>query len=171
MDLRFILPNLRQLELAGAEVLAVGLTAGERPPHGVAGLVDWRLCGRISSLLRSGFATGRVGEVLLLPGKPRLPFDKIILFGTGRPEEFGEEIYRSIVERMLATMEGLRARSAVVQLPGRHFSGVAPERAADVVLELTTASTCHDLWTLIEPSEAQRVVMQHMIQERRRVRH
>jgi hypothetical protein len=28
----------------------------------------------------------------------------------------------------------------------------------------------HDTWTLIEPSEAQRIITQHMIQERRRVR-
>jgi hypothetical protein len=74
------------------------------------------------------------------------------------------------VEKMLRTLEGLRARTAVVQLPGRHFGGIAPERAADILLESAGGRPEHDVWTLVEPQEAQRVITQHMIQERRRVR-
>jgi hypothetical protein len=79
-------------------------------------------------------------------------------------------VFRSVVERMLATLEGLRARTAVVELPGRHFGAIAPERAADVLLESVGGRQEHDVWTLVEPLEAQRSITQHMIQERRRVR-
>jgi hypothetical protein len=170
MDLRFTVPHLRKLDLAATEVLACALAADERPPHGVAGLVDWRLAGRISRLLAQGFATGRVGEVLLVPGKPKLPFDKILLFGVGARSSFNDAIYRAIVARLLETLEGLRARTAVVELPGRHFDGIAPERAADILLASAGGRQEHDVWTLIESSEAQRTITQHMIQERRRVR-
>ena len=170
MDLRFTQPSLRKLDLSGTEVLVTGLAEDERPPHGVAGLVDFRLAARVSRLLQTGFATGRIGEVLLIPGKPRLPFDKILLFGVGPLAEFSELAYRAVLEKMLATLEGLRARTAVVELPGRHRDALAPERAADILLEMAGGRPEHDVWTLVEPAEAQRAITQHMIQERRRVR-
>lgn len=170
MDLRFSLPQLRRLDLTGTEVLLANLSTLDRPPRGVAGLADWRLGGRVSALLESGFASGAVGEVLLVPGRPKLPFDKIVLFGVGAPGEFNERVFRAVIERMLATTEGLRVRSAVVELPGRHFDAISPERAADILLESAGDRQEHDVWTLVEPAEAQRAITQHMIQERRRVR-
>ena len=170
MDLRFTTPQLRQLDLSGTEVLVASLAADERPPHGVAGLVDWRLAGRISQLIQSGFAAGSVGEVLLVPGRPKLPFDKLLVFGVGAQRDFDEGVFRAVIDRILHTLEGLRARTAVVELPGRHFDALAPERAADILLERAGGRPEHDVWTLVEPAEAQRAITQHMIQERRRVR-
>lgn len=170
MDLRFTTPSLRRLDLAGTEVLVAPLAEDERPPHGVAGLVDFRLAGRISRLIQRGFATGRLGEVILVPGKPKLPFDKILLFGIGPTPTFGESEFRGVVEQILTTLEGLRARTAVVELPGRHLGAIAAERAADVLLESVGTRREHDVWTLVEPVDAQRSITQHMIQERRRIR-
>lgn len=170
MDLRFVVPNLRRLDRAGTEVLVAALASDERPPHGLAGLADFRLAGRISAMIADGFATGALGEVVLTPGQPKLPFDKILLFGVGARGEFNERVYRAALDKVLATLEGLRARTALVELPGRHFDGIAPERAADILLESAGGKQEHDVWTLVEPSEAQRSITQHMIQERRRVR-
>jgi hypothetical protein len=171
LDLRFTTPELRKLDLLGTEVIVSTLASDERPPHGVTGLLDFRLAGRISRLIKSGFATGKVGEVVLVPGKPKLPFDKLLLFGIGKQKEFNDPVFRAVLDKMLRTLEGLRARSAVVELPGRHFDAISPERAADILLESAGGQKEHDVWTLIEPLEAQRAITQHMIQERRRVRH
>jgi hypothetical protein len=170
LELRFILPNLRRLDLAGTEVLVANLTEDERPIRGLAGLLDFRLQGKISNLLSSGFATGALGEVLLLPGKPALAFDKLILFGLGTKAAFGDQVYRDVLDRMLATLEGIRARSAVVELPGRHFGAIGPEEAATILLDLGAQRSDHDLWTLVEPNEAQQVITQQVIVERRRMR-
>ena len=170
MDLRFSTPELRKLDLLGTEIIVSTIASDERPPHGVTGLMDFRLAGRISRLIQAGFATGKVGEVLLIPGKPKLPFDKILLFGIGKRSEFNDPVYRTVLNKILRTLEGLRARTAVVELPGRHFDAISPERAADILLESTGGRKEHDVWTLIEPVEAQRAITQHMIQERRRVR-
>jgi len=170
MELRFITPQLRRLDLAATEVLVAALFADERPPHGVAGLADWRLSGRVSRLIQRGFATGELGEVLLLPGKPKLPFDKLIFFGAGPRGELTERTFRVVVEKILDTLEGLRARTAVVQLPGRHFDAIAPERAADILLECAATRPEHDVWTLVETSDGQRAITQRMVAERRRVR-
>jgi hypothetical protein len=170
VELRFIQPSLRRLDLAATEVLVASIAVGDRPPGGVVGLVDWRLRGRLSQLVQEGFLTGRLGEVVLVPGSPHLPFDKILLFGTGLPSSFGDRVYRTVVEHMLRTLEGLRARSAVVELPGRQREQIAPDKAADILLEVAANRPDHDVWTIVDKSEAQRVITHHMIQERRRVR-
>ncbi len=170
MDLRFTLPSLRKLDLSGTEVLVGALASDERPPQGIAGLLDFRLAGRISRLLAAGFAGGSVGEVLLVPGRPKLPFDKLLFFGIGRRSDFCEPVFRAVLDKVLTTLEGLRARTAVVELPGRHFDGISAERAADILLEVAGARAEHDVWTLVEPPDAQRAITQHTILERRRVR-
>jgi hypothetical protein len=142
------------------------LAEGERPPHGVAGLVDWRLAGRLSELIRTGFARGEVGEVLLLPGRPKLSFEKVVIFGIGRGANFNEQIYRGIVERLLGTLEGLKVRSAVVELPGRHLDCIAPERAVEVLFSYAGGRHEHDLWTLVEPPAAQRAIARVLRKDR-----
>src|SRR5271165_3978270 len=114
MDLRFISPHLRRLDCASTEVLVTAILADERPPHGVAGLVDWRLRGRLSRLMQRGFVTGQLGEVVLLAGRPQLAFDKLLVFGVGERSAFGERVYRAVLTKILATLEGMRARTAVV---------------------------------------------------------
>ena len=170
MELRFTVPSLRRLDLSGTEVLVAALASDERPPHGVAGLLDWRMAGRVSRLIERGVATGELGEALLLPGRPKVPFEKVLLFGIGKLEDFDEEVFRAVVERICTALEGLKARTAVIELPGRHFDAIDADRAADILLEIAGARPEHDLWTLIEPAEAQRKITQRMVQERRRVR-
>jgi len=170
MDLRFTTPELTALDRIGTEVLVCGLAADERPPRGVTGLIDWRLAGRLSHLIQRGFATGALGEVVLVPGKPKLPFDKILLFGLGPKQSFDEAVFGGVIDHILSALRDLRVRTAVVELPGRHFDAVPAERAADILLERVGGSREHDVWTLIEPQEAQRSVTKHMIQERRRIR-
>ncbi len=168
MDLRFANATLRTLDQAGTEVLVACLAMGERPPGGVAGLVDWRLAGRVSNLIQAGFATGELGEVLMIPGKPRLPFDKILLFGLGPPADFDEAAFDRVTQKMLDTLEGLRIRTAVVELPGRHLALITPERAVAILLESAGQRQEHDVWTLVDDPESQREVRKQLIQQRRR---
>ncbi len=170
MDLRFVPPELARLDEIDSEVLACTVWSDARPSHGLAGLCDWRLGGRISDLERKGLVTGARGEVVLLPGKPRLTFDKLLLFGAGPRDAFGEEAFLDVVQRMLATMESLSARASVVELPGRHDRLIAADRAADILLACAGRAPEHDAWTLVEDAEGKQRIVQHMIEERRRVR-
>jgi Cytosol aminopeptidase family, N-terminal domain len=170
VELRFVPPELARLDEIDSEVLACTVWSDARPSHGLAGLCDWRLGGRISDLERRGLCTGALGEVVLLPGKPRLTFDKLLVFGAGPRASFGEEVFLDLVQRMLATMGGLLARSSVVELPGRHDGLIAADRAADILLACAGRDPEHDAWTLVEHAEGKQRIVQHMIEERRRVR-
>lgn len=170
MELRFVTPELARLDEIDSEVLACSVWSDARPSHGLAGLCDWRLGGRISDLEARGLLTGALGEVVLLPGKPRLTFDKLLVFGAGPRASFGEEAFHGVVQRMLATMEGLSARGLVVELPGRQDGLVPADRAADILLACASRKPEHDVWTLVEEADGKQRIVQHMIEERRRVR-
>jgi hypothetical protein len=170
VELRFVTPQLASLDDLDSEVLACTIWSDARPSHGVAGLCDFRLAGRISDLERAGLLMGDLGEVSLLPGKPRLTFDKLILFGAGPRRDFGEETFRRVIQQMLETMEGLSTRVSVVELPGRHEDLIPAERAADILLACAGRSPNHDAWTLVEGADGRQRITQHMIEERRRVR-
>ncbi len=173
MDLQFVSPRLSHLDALESEILACCVWEDQRPCDGVAGLCDWRLAGRISRLFRSGFLRGRRGEVMMLPGRPRLSFDKLLLFGAGSVAEFDDVACRDVLDHMLRTIGGLRSRISVVQLPGRQSELIAAEKAADMLLEATTRDADahrNDVWTLVEDGAARRRIQQHMIEERRRIR-
>ena len=82
---------------------------------------------------------------------------------------------RDTLERVLCGRsprrgDAVRPSESSLELPGRHFDGIRPDRAADILLECAGSKPMHDVWTLAETLESQRLVTQHMIQERRRVR-
>src|SRR5687768_18415019 len=75
--------------------LALGVFTDERPLRGAAGLCDWRLCGRLSRLLKKNKASGAKGETVLMPPGKRLRFGRILLFGLGRSNDYDEARYRA----------------------------------------------------------------------------
>ena len=136
--------------------------------RGLAGLLDWRLAGRLSILARDGFLVGEVGEVLFVPGRPRLPFEKVLVMGLGARSGFGEETFRQVIQHLLRSLEGLHVRRAVIELPGRADAMIEPDRAAEIVLECVGDSPAHDSWWLVEEGEAQKRIARRALDERRR---
>jgi hypothetical protein len=162
LDIRFLAPDVRRLDEAPVEVAACTIWRDERPVRGFAGVLDWRLGGRLSALLMSGFVRGDVGEALLVPGKPHVPFEKVLVLGLGDRAAFDEDAFRQGVSHIARTLEGLRVRRAVVELPGRGVGGIDPERAITLALECLGPAPEHDAWWLVEDAPAQKLVEQRV---------
>jgi hypothetical protein len=170
VELRFLAPDLRRLDEASVELCACPIWSDERPMRGFAGLLDWRLGGRLSALLKSGFVRGDFGETLLMPGRPHLPFEKVLVVGLGTRSAFGDGTFRRWVVRIARALEGMRVRRAVVELAGRATGAIDPGHAITLTLECIGASPEHDAWWLVEDAAAQRLIEQRAAEERRRVR-
>ena len=171
MDIFFLEPSLRRLDDAeAAEVCVCSMWSDERPAPGFAGLLDWRLGGRLSALMKSGFVTGEEGEKLLVPGKPHLPFEKLLVVGLGARATFDEEAFRRSIVTVAGALAGLRVRRAVVELPGRANDAIDPERAVTLALECVGTLPEHDAWWLVEAPAVQKRVEQRAAEERRRAR-
>jgi hypothetical protein len=170
MELRFVPPDLRRLDDLSAEVASCALFEDDWPLIGLAGLFDWRLAGRLSALGRRGYLTGARDEVMLVPGRPRVPFEKLVLLGLGRREDFDDDACVRALERVGDVLEGLKVRRAVVELPGRGGGAIGAERAAELLLRTLGSSKEHDAWWLVEEEHAGQVVTARMREDQGRRR-
>jgi hypothetical protein len=118
-----------------ASSLLLPIFADERPLRGAAGLVDWRLCGRLSRLLRSSKASGARGETLMMPPGRRLRFGRLLLFGLGPSKDYGEERFRGDVRwiRKVAADAGLN--DYALEPPGRASGLIGARRALELWLD------------------------------------
>lgn len=158
MEIRFLPPELRRLDEASVEVCACTIWSDVRPVRGLAGLLDWRLGGRLSALLESRFVTGEAGEALLLPGRPHVPMEKLLVVGLGMRTEFAEGVFRDALQRIVRTLDGLRVRRAVVELPGRSDRLIDAEQGISLMLECLGPAPegLHDAWWLVEDAAGER---------------
>ena len=170
MHIRFASPDLRSLDRLSCEALALPLFSDERPLSGVLGLVDWRMCGLISRSVRDGRVRGALDERALVPGRPKLAMDKVLLFGLGPSDEFGPGHLRGAVARMLEALAGVRVRSAAVVLPGRALGTIDAATAIDALIGSEVAAEVRDELIVLEPPEAQRLMEPVIERERRRAR-
>jgi hypothetical protein len=152
--LSFLPPELGRWDSAEAEAICVFVFEDQRPPRGAAGLLDWRLCGRLSRWMRQGRLSGRRGERLLAPLAGRLPWPRLVVIGAGPQGSFEENVYRSCVRDALATLLGIGAGRYVLALPGRAEGRIAPRRALEILREEGRAYNTEAL--VVEASAAQK---------------
>jgi Cytosol aminopeptidase family, N-terminal domain len=122
-----------------ADILSVGFWSDVRPLRGAPGLLDWRLCGKLSSWMVSGKVAGSDGEQTLFPSGGRLPWRLVLVQGLGKRADFTEKKFRAVVHRVVKTLRGLRVSRVAMALPGRGDgttgSAVVPaRRALDLVI-------------------------------------
>lgn len=100
-----------------ADVGLIPVFLDERPLLGLAGLIDWRISGRLSQLVRAGMCSGRSDDALLMPGQLGLPADRLILVGVGLREDFDESRAIATAERLVEMAFDLRARDVLIAVP------------------------------------------------------
>lgn len=126
MDHHFVARDLSRLDETSADALVCSVWSDARPFAGLAGLVDWRLAGRLSRLAQRGMLTGACGETLCTPGRPRLPFDKVIVVGLGERAKFSGSTYDEAFQRVLVVAHDLLVRRLALELPGRGSEAIGP---------------------------------------------
>ncbi len=123
----------------GGDALVVPVWSDLRPLRGAAGLLDWRLCGRLSQMLRDGRLTGTPGEKLLLASN-RVPWQRVLVVGVGDSSHFDDEAFRSAVDCCLEALRRIGATSLAIALPGRDIDLIRPERAVRGFLDALAQS-------------------------------
>jgi len=166
LDLRFVARDLRRLDETSAEVIACGIYRDARPMTGLAGLVDWRLCGQLSRLAKQGFLLGEVGEVLAVPVRPRLPFDKLLVAGLGPRASFVDATFKKVLDRMITSITGLHCKKAIIELPGRGDEAIPAERAAEILLDLIGEDE-RDVLTFVEDTNGRERIEKRALERRR----
>jgi len=147
MKFDLLTPALAELDRSPADLLALPVVNADAPPHGLPGLVDWRLHGAISRLLadrepvlhedlprEAGGFKAEAGERLLLPAAGRVSFDWVLYYGLGPPKGYGVERYRTAVDGLARAVIGLKVRRVVLVLPAWREAGVTARASVEVLL-------------------------------------
>lgn len=136
---------MRRLEVAelsldaldALDVEAVALLVGpERPLQGLAGLVDWRLCGALTRALAGGLYDGGDGEALLLPTDGRLAAPRVVALGL--PGPVTGPVLSAAARRLCEVLRRAGCASFAAALPP--LEGLEPTRAAWLWLEAGEAA-------------------------------
>ena len=88
----------------------VGLYTNERPPMGLTGLLDWRLCGYVSDLLVEDKISTAVGE-RPFPSYGRLTFPRVCALVLVI-DQFTPGVAKEVSARIVETVYKLRVNSA-----------------------------------------------------------
>ena len=80
MTVDVLLQDIKKLE---TDALVVGFFEDVRPLKGIAGELDWLLCGALSSLLLGKKVRGSLGDVALLTSQGKVPAQKLFMIGLG----------------------------------------------------------------------------------------
>lgn len=120
MTVYVVLKDIKKIE---ADAIIVGFYEDERPLKGLAGEIDWLLCGSLSKiLLSSGRLKGAVGEVALFSSRGKIPAEKIFLVGLGPKRDITTNRLGAAARHAVSSAAGAGVRRAALEwLPASHI--------------------------------------------------
>jgi hypothetical protein len=131
-----VLPlDLARWDETARDCLVLPVFTDDRPLRGAAGLADWRLCGRLSRLVKASRASAEAGETLLFPPGRRLRFGRILWFGLGDAKSYSDERFRKDLAWILDVVTRAAVNDWALQMPGRASGLIGARRAIEILLE------------------------------------
>jgi hypothetical protein len=131
-----VLPlDLARWDESARDCLVLPVFKDDRPLRGAAGLADWRLCGRLSRLLKSERASGDAGETMMLPPGRRLKFARILWFGLGDAKGYSDARFKQDIAWIVDVATKAGIKEWVLQAPGRASGVIGARRAVELMLE------------------------------------
>lgn len=103
--------------LEGADSLCLFIAEDERPLGGLAGFVDWRLCGALSRVLLNGWFTGARGDRLLLPADGRIAMPRIFAFGLGSSSGLDADQLGALLDEAADVLGKAKVENVAIEVP------------------------------------------------------
>jgi hypothetical protein len=160
-----VLPlDLTRWDETARDCLVLPVFKDDRPLRGAAGLADWRLCGRLSRLLKSNRATADAGETMMLPPGRRLRFKRVLWFGLGDAKGYSDDRLRKDLAWIAGVVKSAGATDWALQVPGRASGLIGARRAVEVILD--DSALVEQPITLIEDPAGQKDIAELLRSQR-----
>jgi len=130
-----IILSIEDVDLQECELLVTGFFQDERPLKGTSGLIDWRLNGMLSHLLKGGKMTGEWQETTLIPSRGRVIPRLILLLGLGKVRDYSTLRLRDLFPRLFQTLRNLKSSRICFSFPSNGKYNVDCGKSAEVLLE------------------------------------
>ena len=92
----------------------------------------------------------------------------MLIFGAGERKSLDRVRLVGLVEHIASSLVGLRARAAVVEIPGRADGLIGAIEGASIAIERIEGLGAFDEWTLIEDAAGRAAIERHVAEQRRR---
>jgi len=127
-ETKLLSPELATIDGLGVDAFVIGLNEDERPLRGASALLDWRLCGRLSALMKEGNIDGKRGERILTPSHSGLNATRIFVFGFGPKNQILEDA-QATFSGIVQTLQEAKVATCAIDLPwpGRPLLGLVDE--------------------------------------------
>jgi hypothetical protein len=130
-----IILSIEDADLQECELLVTGFFQDERPLKGTSGLIDWRLNGTLSHLLKERKMTGEWQESTLIPSYGRVIPPLILLLGLGKVRDYSTLRLRDLFPRLFETLRNLKSSKVCFSFPSNEYYKVDCGKSAEVLLE------------------------------------
>jgi hypothetical protein len=130
-----IILSIEDVDLQECELLVTGFFQDERPLKETSGLIDWRLNGMLSHLLKEGKMTGEWQETTLIPSHGRVIPQLILLLGLGKVRDYSTLRLRDLSPRLFQTLRNLKSSKVCLSFPSNERYKVDCGKSAEVLLE------------------------------------
>ncbi len=134
MRLRLTDAAIRDVSGLPEQVLAVYHFVEDRPLRGMAGVVDWRLNGRLSRCIVEGWVTARLGDRALFTGGRRLGQRAVLLIGLGHREDYSVDRLRHGLLLAFDIARRMGQTSLCTELPGLSHVRISARQAVEILL-------------------------------------
>jgi len=134
-QIRVVPLGLAALESVGegpewsADLTVLPVFSDERPLQGLAGVLDWRLGGRLSGLLREGICTGNEGEHVLTLSRHTPVLWRVVLLGLGGRTGFDSARAQVAGAHVLDLCNNLCVQELMLGMPAHTPTLPVPEAA------------------------------------------
>jgi hypothetical protein len=144
------------------DCLVLSVFRDERPLRGAAGLADWRMCGRLSRLVRANRIGADANETMMLPPGRRLAFGKILWFGLGESKGYSDDRFRKDLMWIVDVVAKANITDWAFQPPGRASGLIGARRAIEIMLDTIADKSI----TLIEDPAGQKDIAELLRSQR-----
>ena len=123
------------LEGGPADTIVLPLWSDERPLTGLAALVDWRTCGRLSANLRRGLTTGARGESTLTLTRGIASAWRMVLIGLGTRGDLDRAGAAAAGDYLYEVTRRLGARKVALGVPSGRRDPTLPLVLVEALFE------------------------------------
>jgi len=87
------------------EVATVFFFEDDRPLHGSASMLDWRLNGKLTDLLLNGTVSGRLGDTVAIKNNGKLDADWALFIGGGKRQRLSMAVWERLLKKSIKTCQ------------------------------------------------------------------
>ena len=135
MKIDFIDTNLHEMDEVETQVIIASAFQEERPFHGVAGLIDWRMCTAFARMALDNFLTSRLGEAVMVPSYGRFNATGVIMLGLGSDTGFGENEMKVTATKISGLIRGMHLNTVMIDLPGSPISRIRHAKRMNILMD------------------------------------